>query len=1368
MIGLPLFRAPLSETSTVGQGRQKKPNAGEENRCPGSALQRSAVFCATMLLCVWSAKAQTNVVTQHYDIARTGANTNETILTPANVNTNSFGKLFSYSVDGYVYAQPLYMAGVTMGVGTPQAGTNHDVIFIATEHDSVYALDADNNSGANANPLWHITLLDTAHGVPPGVTATTVPNGDLSTSDIVLEIGITSTPVIDPLTNTIYVVGKTKELANPKGPYIQRLHALDITTGAEKFGGPMILQASVPGNGNGSSGGTVTWDPKWQNNRASLLLLNGIVYIGFGSHGDNGTWHGWILAYNATTLTQTGAWCSSPNGIGGGIWMAGSGFAADVPDPTGHPYGRMFTTTGNGNFDATAPNYTNAMDYGDSIIKLDLSNGAPTMNTSSTVVGDAFTPHDQAYLNNADLDQASGGVLLLPDSVSGGQHLLTQVGKTGRVYVLNQDNLGGYNPNNTTDPGEKAHVGGMWSMPAYWNGNLYFWANQDNLKAYSFSNGVISANPTSTSSENSYFPGSTPTVSANGTTNGIVWDIRSDAYESQGREILYAHDATNVTTTFYSSEQNVSRDNPGNAVKMTVPTVIFGRVYVGAEYQVSVYGLLNGATQAATPAISPATESFNTSLQVTITDSTTGTTIYYTTDGSTPTTASTVYSGPFTVTTTETVEAIAAGTESLQSPVASVTYTLLTQTATPTFSPAPGDYISAQPVTISDSTSGATIYYTLDGSTPTTSSAIYTGPVSITASATLKAIATANGLTVSAVASGAYTINQNGVSSISFGSGFAAGGMTLNGSAKLNGATLRLTDGGQSEAASAWYSVEANIQTFTTDFSFQVTPASASTADGFTFTIQGNNTTALGPSGGGLAYGPVSTSGTGGIPNSVAVKFDLYSNAGEGVDSTGIYQNGQPPTVPAVDMTSSGVNLHSGDVFNVHMTYDGTNLTMTITDATTLASFSHTWAVDIPNAVGGPVAYLGFTGGTGYQTATQQVLNWTYVFNGVPGQQVSTPTFSLAGGVYLGTQTVSISDATSGAVVFYTLDGSTPGPIAGGSTQQYNGPITVSATETINAIATASGLAQSSVASVTYTIESQVAVPTFTPMSGTYPSAQQVTISAVSGAAIYYTTNGNVPSPGTSGTTHYTGPVAVSATTTINAIATESGFFNSNVANATYTITSTGVGSIQYVQSNYADPQTSNSSLGIPYTLAQAGGDLNVVVVGWADSTSTVSSVTDSMGNSYSLAVGPTVQPGYETQSIYYAKNIAAAAANGNIVTVTFSAAAAYPDIRILEYSGADPNSPLDVVAAGTGTNSPTNSGTATTTNASDLLFGASTVWTSNIGAGAGFTARILTQPNHDLVEDEMVVTTGSYSATAPLNNPGPWIMQLVAFKAHH
>ena len=273
---------------------------------------RLPLSLAALLSASLATFAQSNVTTQHNDIARTGANPNETILTPSNVNTGTFGKLFSTSVDGWVYAQPLYMPGVTMGAGTVQAGTIHNVVFVATEHDTVYAFDADSNVGANANPLWHVSLIDAAHGGNPSAGEKTVPSGDVSYNppDITPEIGITGTPVIDPATNTIYVVAKST-IGDTQ--FYQRLHALDITTGAEKFGGPVTLAASVPGTGNGSSGGTLNWDPKWEHNRAGLLLLNGIVYIGFGSHMDQGPWHGWILAYNASTLQRTGAWCASPN-----------------------------------------------------------------------------------------------------------------------------------------------------------------------------------------------------------------------------------------------------------------------------------------------------------------------------------------------------------------------------------------------------------------------------------------------------------------------------------------------------------------------------------------------------------------------------------------------------------------------------------------------------------------------------------------------------------------------------------------------------------------------------------------------------------------------------------------------------------------------------------------------------------------------------------------------------------------------------------------------------------------------------------------------------------------------------------------------
>ncbi len=911
--------------------------------------------------------AQTSVTTQHNDISRTGANTNETILTPTNVNVTTFGRLFSETADGYVYAQPLYLPNITMGPGTRQAGTTHNVLFVATQHDSVYAWDADSNGGANAFPLWQITLLDAAHGAAAG--ATTVPSTDVGTTDVVPELGITGTPVIDPATNTLYVVGKTKE----NGVYFERIHALDITTGQEKFGGPAAISGSVTGNGNGSSGGVLNYDPKWQHQRSGLLLLNGILYVAFGSHGDNGPWHGWIFGYNASTLTKTGVWCTSPNSFGSGVWMGGTGLAADVP--AGKPYGRIFTTTGNGLFDASPP-YNNSMDFGDSILTLDLTNGMPSL-------VDVFAPHDQSNLNTADEDQASGGVVVLPDSVGGGNgnHQLVQLGKSGRVYVLNRENLGGYNPNNSTDPQQKASAGGLWGGPAYWNGAVYIWGLNDVLKAFAFANGTISsATPTSKGSVEAFTYSPSPSISANGVTNGIVWSMKTDNFNTGGNATLFANDATNVATVLYSSDQNTQgNDVPGQSVKFVTPTIVNGKVYVGTATQVSVYGLLASSPQAAIPMISPVGQSFTGSLQVTITDSTPGATIYYTTDGSVPTGQSLVYTAPISVNTTQTVSAVASASGYLQSSVASQSYTLQNQTLAPVFSPLPTIYSSPQTVTITDGTPSAVIYFTTDGTTPSPgvgSTQVYNAPLTIGATATLKAIAVSGTLGTSPVASGLYTIVSPGTS-VDFSVGFssAPSTMTFNGSTGLDDTRLQLTSGVANQAGTAFYNTPLNILSFTTDFSFQLSNAGA---DGITFTIQSNNPTALGPSGGGLGYGPDSPGGTGGIPNSVAIKFDTYSNQGEGPNSTGLYLNGASPTIPAIDLTSSGIDLHSGSNFSVHMAYDGANLSMTLSDPVSGHTFTTTWQVNIPAAVGGPTAFVGFTGGTGGLTSSQKITTWTF------------------------------------------------------------------------------------------------------------------------------------------------------------------------------------------------------------------------------------------------------------------------------------------------------------------------------------------------------------------------------------------------------
>jgi hypothetical protein len=1069
-----------------------------------------------------TAAAQTSVTTWHNDIGRTGQNLTETLLTPSNVNATQFGLLFSQPVDGQVYAQPLYMPNLTIN------GATHNVVFVATEHDSVYAFDANSNGGTSAAPLWHASFLTAAYGAASG--ATSLP-ASLVSLDVQPEYGVTGTPVIDPSTNTMYVVGNTLEGGNS----VQRLHALDITTGLEKFGGPVVLQATVTGSGSGSSGGTLAFSPLWEFQRPGLLLLNGIVYIGFSAHGDNGPWHGWVLAYKASNLQLTSAYCISPNGLGSGLWMSGAGLAADVPDSS-HPFGRMFVATGNGDYTATKP-YANSMDFGDTIQNLDLTNGVPT-------VQDEFTPFNQADLDGEDGDVGAGGLVVIPTQTTGSYpHLLVQTGKGGTVYLVNRDNMGGYNTTTDQVVQEQQYAAGnvgVWSTPAWYNGTVYYWGRFDNLKAFPLANGQLTFYPIAESSEQYGFPGATPSISANGSTNGIVWSIDSEQYSTNGPSVLQAHLASNVATTLYSSTTNATRDTPGPAVKFTVPTVADGRVFVGTANEISVYGLLNGLSQAATPVITPGAENFQGSLSITITDATAGATIYYTTDGSTPTASSTVYSGPIAVTSTETITAIASATGFLQSAPVSATYTNNSQTATPIISPVSGTYTSTQTVTITDITSGATIHYTTDGSTPTASSAVYTAPFAINQAETVNAIAVASGSSNSAIATASYVF-QSGTTQIDFSQGFAAsaGLMSFNGSTDLDDSRLQVTNGGTAEAGTAWYLTPMNIQAFNTSFTFQLSnPA----ADGMTFAIQNNNIAALGGNSGYLGYG--------GIPNSLAIKFDLYNNAGEGPDSTGLYLNGAVPEVPAIDLSSTGIDLHSGDSMLVQLNYDGTTLSMTITDTVTAATWSTSWTVNIPSTVGGNTAYVGFTGGTGGLTSSQKILTWTFTNPTGQTTTAATPAFRPVAGTYTSAQTVTISDATAAATIYYTTNGRTPTT----SSTKYTGPVTVSATETLKAIAVVTGSPSSAVATAAYTIQGVLARPTISPAGGSYTTPQTVTINHQSVVSVYYTTNGTTP---TMSSTLYTGPITVSSSETINAIAVYSGWTNSPVVTAVFTITST-------------------------------------------------------------------------------------------------------------------------------------------------------------------------------------------------------------------
>jgi len=1136
-------------------------------RLPRVGTALSVLSLLTVFACAPFVAAQTatpvNVPTWRYDNTHAGANTQETLLTVSNVNTTTFGKLFSVVVDGYVYGQPLYASGLTM-----PDGLVHNVMFIATEHDSVYAFDADSNGGANAQPLWTASMLDPSHGAAAG--ATTVPSSDLGTHDIIPEIGITSTPVYDLTTQTIYVVAKTKE----NGNYIQRIHALNMLTGAEQANSPsQNITATVPGGGNGSANGQLTFSDMWQMNRVALDLFNGYLYVAFGSHGDNGPWHGWVIGFNATSLQQTGVICLSPNGFGNGVWGSGAGLPIDTVSSTG----RLFLSAGNGSFTSYPPLSTK-VDYGDSILRLDLGSGTLTP-------GSAFTPFNQAALTSGDVDQGSGGELLLPDQPGAHPHELLQVGKEGRILLLDRDNLGGYAPGGTSNPNIiqdiPGQTAGLWSTPAYWNGHVYMWGNSDYLKRFELTNGLLSTTPTMSSTMKSWFPGVAPVVSSNGTQNGIVWGIRSDAYNANGSSILYAFDANNLATVLYESDTNAARDDAGPATKFTVPVVTNGKVYVGAGYQVDVYGLLNGAKQTAAPAISPNGGSLAAPQQVTITSSTPNSAIYYTMDGSLPTTAATLYSAPIMISTGTTVRAMASAEGYLQSTVSAATFTFLTQTPAPAFTPAAGTYTSAQVVAISDSVPAAVIHYTTNGSTPTASSPVYSAPITVNATETLQAIAIAGNLAPSVIATSAYTIQSSGTG-INFGSGFSVvTGLTLNGSAvNSDDSRLQLTTGGSQQAGSAFYNTPMNIQSFTNDFSFQLSNAQA---DGFTFTIQNVSPKALGPVGGGLGYGPYTSSGAtnsaGTITNSIAIKFDLYSNAGEGPDSTGLYQNGASPTVPAIDLTPSGINLHSGDGMSVHMTYDGTTLTMTITDIVVNKTFSQSFPINLPQVIGSNTAYIGFTGGTGGLSASQKILTWTFVSNTAVAAQM--PAISPNGGTFTAVQSVSLSDSTNNAVIYYTIDGSIPTT----ASSVYSGPLTISSgTVAIKAFAIAPGTSPSPINSATFTIAPPAAaLPSFTPAAGTYVGTQTVTIADTTpGSTIYYTTNGSTP---TLSSPVYSAPISVSASQTLNAMASSPGYSVSPMSSAAYVIQSTG----QSI--NYGSGFTSTSNLAL-----NGGAQLNATI----------------------------------------------------------------------------------------------------------------------------------------------------------------------------
>jgi hypothetical protein len=538
---------------------------------------RSSLAVSALILAVASSQSvfgQTNVLTQHNDIGRTGQDLTETVLTTANVNASQFGKLYAIQLDAQAYAQPLYISSLSIG------GANHSVLFVATENDSVYAFD----TAANGALLWKASLLDGAHGAAAGAVAdptSTTGCGNIEGG----VVGVTGTPVIDPSTGTLYVVSRSNE----GGTVVYRLHALDVTTGNEKLGGPTKISAAVAGTGTGSANGAVTFNPVLEKQAPGLLLEAGSIYIGFGSFCDIGAWHGWFMQYNAATLAQTSVFLTTPNGAGSGIWMSGAGPAAD--DENGTP--RVFVATGNGTYDASAPYGTNNVDYGDDILSFNVTNGLK--------VADSFTPQNQSTLQAQDADVGSGGVMLLPDNLPGSPiaHLAVQIDKVGTMFLLNRDNLGGYNSVDDVvqEITTTSYGAGLWGAPAYWNGNVYFWPYGSNAVQYSITNGMLSSSPVATGADPGapptyLFLGATPSVSANGTTNGIVWFDNWGNSSGGPYQVLYAYNASNISTLLWTSEQNAVRDRAGATQKFAVPTIADGKVYLASRNQIMVYGQL--------------------------------------------------------------------------------------------------------------------------------------------------------------------------------------------------------------------------------------------------------------------------------------------------------------------------------------------------------------------------------------------------------------------------------------------------------------------------------------------------------------------------------------------------------------------------------------------------------------------------------------------------------------------------------------------------------------------------------------------------------------------------------------------------------
>jgi len=872
----------------------------------------------------------TNVLSYHNDQQSTGSDPTEANLTPATVEASTFQKRWSTAADGYVYAQPLYMEGVDITVA-PHAGV-HNMVFVATEHDSLYALDA-----ATGETLWKLSLL--TDGLAGATSITTVPSVDTETTDLVPEIGITGTPVIDPAGGYIYVVAKTKQVlfsvtADPR--WVITLFKISIGNGT--IVGSYIIGATymngsnyefrtnesasavqdpfVPGTGDGSitvnGQNRVYFNALRETNRPGELLYNGNLYVAFASHGDNYPYHGWVLSFNAKTLALNGVFNTTPNGGDGGIWQGGGIITVDSE-------GYFYFMTGNGSFDGNtdgmggitgldANNFPDMGDYGDCIMKLALdattTQAKQNLNGWGFKVVDYFAPMDNQTLADNDTDLGSGGVLILPDSAGNATHphLLIGAGKEGKIYLVDRDNMGKFSPYTDNVVQSQANaLNGSYSTPSYFDGNVYWVGISDAAKVFSVSDASFSPSPLSLTNNLFFQRGGGASISSNGLFNGVVWMLNGNTGN------LEAYDALDLANEVYSSATAANnRDAIGPIVKFSIPTIADGYCFAGTTNGIYAY------SGPAAPTAAPAAPGSLTSVAL---------------------------SGSEVVLNWINHATDAAG------------YSVETSTNGVTYTP-----VAAVPANL------ATAYLT--GLTPST---YYTFRV--------RAYDGLKGITYSAYTNIATVATQPELENFNFSAGFAGSSSLLNyeGSASLTtGNFAQLTDGGINEAGAVWSKLRQTIARFDTQCNFQIVGNGNGLADGFTFCIQNVAPTSVGADGSGLGYQ--------GIKKSIAVMVHFHPS----ISTTGLYLNGADPGTSATytNAAPSGIDFQSGDVFNLHLTYINNVLTETITDLNTNAVFTHQYYVSIPAVLGADTGYVGFTGGSGSQTAVQQIQNW--IFGALP------------------------------------------------------------------------------------------------------------------------------------------------------------------------------------------------------------------------------------------------------------------------------------------------------------------------------------------------------------------------------------------------